>query len=48
MRKMDGLFLGRAYKNSVLVEKVEEAAKELPSLEQVINEEKARDVRRAK
>jgi len=47
-RKMDGLFLGSAYRNSELVERVEKAAKELPSLEQVINEEKTRDVRGAK
>lgn len=47
-RKMDGLILGRAYRNSDLVERVEKVSKELPSLAQVIIEEKARDVRGAK
>jgi Na+/glutamate symporter len=47
-KKMNSLFLGRAYRNSELVERVEKAANELPSLEQVIKEERIRGVRSAK
>lgn len=47
-RNTYSLFIGRAYRNSELVERVEKAAKELPSLEQVINEEKSRYVQSSK
>lgn len=41
-KKKDSWLLGRAYRNSELVERVEKATKELPGLEQAINEEKAK------